>query len=100
MDFWQDFTEGNGDEFQNPLTTNSEKVGVCTYVKTWWDSKYVTLGKWTGHPIDLVAYAFPSSKDFRDELMLIDSNTNGAKLAYVRSHGGRRRYYAELKTLN
>ncbi|OQE13828.1 hypothetical protein PENFLA_c043G08195 [Penicillium flavigenum] len=81
VDFWEDYTEGNGAQFQNPLKTTSEDIGVCQYIKYWWDTKYMDLGSLTGRPIDLVAYAFPSSTSFRDELMLIDSTTNGAKLA-------------------
>ncbi|KAJ6007241.1 hypothetical protein N7540_011217 [Penicillium herquei] len=78
-DFWQDMTE-SATTFTDPSTaTPKKRLTMCQYIKFWWDKRNMVLNGVTGHPIDLVANAFPSGTTFRSELMLLDKNTNSLK---------------------
>jgi hypothetical protein len=73
---------------QTFLTANAKDrpgtmLSMCKYMQFWWNTRAMALHGFNGKPVDLVATAFPSDTQFRNEFMLIDWQTNGAKEAYA-----------------
>ncbi|KAF7131458.1 hypothetical protein CNMCM5793_004683 [Aspergillus hiratsukae] len=77
-DFWQDHTEGVPDLFPDP-EGSSDMLSICEYLHFWWYAQTVTFNGHSGRPVDLVATAFPGTANFRNELLLLEKNTNGLK---------------------
>ncbi|CAG8910037.1 unnamed protein product [Penicillium egyptiacum] len=84
-DFWLDMTDKSvTDTFDDPRTKSptTKPIKICKYLRFWWYTQLIPLPNLeTARPVDLVAQAFPGTNNFRNELMLIDKFTNGAKMA-------------------